>query len=389
MEPGPIAPGAPAEVRLLLDEASRTQATDPQVAWRLAAGARVKARAVGDPATEAEALHRLANVAWAGGRPDETLSLLLEAADLVARAGALDLGSRIEHLLARVHLGSSNLAEAFDHCQRALESCSASADDIDTGEVFVTLASVHLGMGDPDRAIECLDRAIAVFEPCGRPDRVAAVLGEIARIHNSRSDCLAAVAVGRRAVELAREHLRSDLSRLLTDLAEAAAGIADLPTAAACFAEARQVLARLAEAGEVPPTALQLGIVLAEGRVALRRGGLDEAIAVLQVALDMAERTGSEHEALEIDDLLATAFKRSGRFEEAVDLVGRRVTVVGGRRDNPYRMAAPGQRLGDPVSPGVGWSPLPFPHQDQIRKAIAPGGAAGLQTRLGAAAAPG
>ena len=59
--------------------------------------------------------------------------------------------------------------------------------------------------------------------------------------------------------------------------------------------------------------------MMAEGRVALRRGALSEAISVLQAALDMAERTDSREFELEINDLLATAFKRSGRFEEALD----------------------------------------------------------------------
>ncbi len=40
---------------------------------------------------------------------------------------------------------------------------------------------------------------------------------------------------------------------------------------------------------------------------------------MLQAALDMAERTDSREFELEINDLLATAFKRSGRFEEALD----------------------------------------------------------------------
>ncbi|HEY3484151.1 MAG TPA: HD domain-containing phosphohydrolase, partial [Ilumatobacteraceae bacterium] len=58
---------------------------------------------------------------------------------------------------------------------------------------------------------------------------------------------------------------------------------------------------------------------VAEGRVALRRGALADAISVLQPALETAERTESLEFELEINDLLATAFKRSGRFEEALE----------------------------------------------------------------------
>ncbi len=79
------------------------------------------------------------------------------------------------------------------------------------------------------------------------------------------------------------------------------------------------MLAQLSEDGAEPSYSAQLGVMVAEGRVALRRGALDDAIAVLQAALDMSERTESKEYELEINDLLATAFKRSGRFEEALD----------------------------------------------------------------------
>jgi putative two-component system response regulator len=96
-------------------------------------------------------------------------------------------------------------------------------------------------------------------------------------------------------------------------------GLADHVKAAECFAEARRIWEERAEQGIEPSPPTQLGVMVAEGRVALRRGALGEAISVLQAALDMAERTQSVEFELEINDLLATAFKRSGRFEEALE----------------------------------------------------------------------
>jgi putative two-component system response regulator len=96
-------------------------------------------------------------------------------------------------------------------------------------------------------------------------------------------------------------------------------GLADQQKAAECFSEARRVLAQMSEDGSEPSYSAQLGVMVAEGRVALRRGALDDAISVLQAALDMSERTESKEYELEINDLLATAFKRSGRFEEALE----------------------------------------------------------------------
>ena len=125
--------------------------------------------------------------------------------------------------------------------------------------------------------------------------------------------------MGRRAVEIARSTDPSIVTNLLADLAEAYMGLADHQKAAECFAEARRVLAQQSDEGDEPSYSAQLGVMVAEGRVALRRGALDEAIAVLQAALDMSERTDAKEYELEINDLLATAFKRSGRFEEALE----------------------------------------------------------------------
>ena len=79
------------------------------------------------------------------------------------------------------------------------------------------------------------------------------------------------------------------------------------------------MLADASAFGTEPSSSAQLGVMVAEGRVALRSGALDDAIAVLQAALDMSERTECREYELEINDLLATAFKRSGRFEEALE----------------------------------------------------------------------
>jgi putative two-component system response regulator len=147
---------------------------------------------------------------------------------------------------------------------------------------------------------------------------MAVVLGNIARIRAARSEYLLSVSLGRRAVDLARQHNQASLTSMLADLAEAYMGLADRQQAAACFAEARRVLADSAERGIEPSAVSQLSVMTAEGRVALRSGAIDEAITVLQPALEIAERSDLKEYELEINDLLATAYKRAGRFEEAL-----------------------------------------------------------------------
>src|ERR687898_50005 len=182
---------------------------------------------------------------------------------------------------------------------------------------------------DSDRAIVTYEQALAASEPFGRQQMIALILGNIARIRSSRSEYLPAVSMGKRAVEIARDHNPSIVTNLLADLAEAYMGLADRQRAAECFSEARRVLTDASALGTEPSASAQLGVMVAEGRVALRSGALDDAIAVLQAALDMSERTEAKEYELEVNDLLATAFKRAGRFEEALE---RRE-----RHDSQYR----------------------------------------------------
>jgi len=312
-------PGASPAVRELLERAARAQDTDMDAARQYALQARVRARADGDRVGEAESLYRLASLAHFGGDPEDAFGLAMEASEVASRADAKLVEAWAIHLLGIVHYQASNFSEALEHCLRALDVYQASGHEVDASNILNTIAAVYHSMGDNDRAIVTYEQALAAAEPFGRPEMVALILGNIARIRSSRSEYLPAVSMGRRAVEIARQHSPSIVTNLLADLAESYMGLADHQKAAECFAEARRVLSQLSEDGNEPSSSAQLGVMVAEGRVALRRGALEEAIAVLQAALDMSERTEAKEYELEINDLLATAFKRSGRFEEALE----------------------------------------------------------------------
>ena len=277
------------------------------------------ARAEGDRVGESEALYRLASLAHGAGDADEAFGLAMEASEIASIAGAPLVEAWAVHLIGIVHYQASNFSEALEHCLRALDIYRTTDHQVDEGNILNTVAAVYHSMGDNDRAIVTYESALAVNEPLGRFGFAALVLGNIARIRASRSEYLPAVSLGRRAVDLARKHSPDIVSNLLADLAEAYMGLADHERASECFAEARRVWEERSDHGIDAMPAAQLGVMMAEGRVALRRGALSEAISVLQAALDMAERTDSREFEVEINDLLATAFKRSGRFEEALD----------------------------------------------------------------------
>jgi putative two-component system response regulator len=306
-------------VRQLLDEAAACRDVDAGRARQLSLEARVVSRADHDRPGEAEALYRLASLAHGAGDPEEAFALAIEAAEVAHDSNTTVIEAWALHLVGIVHYQASNFGEALDHCLKALDFYRTTELHVDEGNILNTIAAIYQSMGDTDRAIATYEQSLAISEPLGRHGFAALVLGNLARIRAQRSEYLPAVSLGRRAVDLARRYSPDIVSSLLADLAESYMGLADHAKAAECFAEARRIWEERSEQGIEPTPATQLGVLMAEGRVALRRGALDEAIAVLQAALDMAERTESLEFELEVNDLLATAFKRRGRFEEALE----------------------------------------------------------------------
>ncbi len=308
-----------ARVRELLDEVALCRSSDPARARKLALQARVHARAAGLALPEAEALYQLASIAHQHQQADDAFALASEAVNL-AETGEPNLTLAWSlHLIGVVHYQASNFAAALEACLQAIQVYRATHDDINEGKILHTIAAVYQSMGDYDRAITTYESALAINEPLGRRDLDAMVMGNLARIRGRRGEYLPAVSLGRKAVELSRDHAPHLVGGLLADLAEAYVGLADHASAALCFAEARADWEyRTAEGGELSPTE-QLGVMVSEGRVALRSGQLDDAIASLAAALDLADRTDMRETELEIHDHLATAYKQAGRFTEALE----------------------------------------------------------------------
>jgi response regulator RpfG family c-di-GMP phosphodiesterase len=85
------------------------------------------------------------------------------------------------------------------------------------------------------------------------------------------------------------------------------------------FREARSGWVARVESGAELPVSEQLGVMVSEGRVALRAGRVDEAIAALLAALHLADRADHRELELELHDLLAVACKQAGRLSEALE----------------------------------------------------------------------
>ncbi|WP_395155605.1 HD domain-containing phosphohydrolase [Ilumatobacter sp.] len=307
------------KVRTLLDDAAACRVDDPLRARKLALDARTLARASALTDNEAEALYALASITHQRGHTDDAFALAAEAVEVASRGEPSLTLAWSHHLLGVVHYQASNFASALEQSLAALQVYRITGHELDEGKILHTIAAVYQSMGDHDRAIATYENALAINEPLGRRDLDAMVLGNLARIRGRRGEFLPAVSLGRRAVELAREHAPHLIGGLLADLAEAYVGLADHASATLCFAEARADWEyRVADGHELAP-AEQLGIMVSEGRVALRSGQTDEAITSLAAALDLADRTDHRELKLEIHDLMAMAYKQAERFGEALD----------------------------------------------------------------------
>ncbi len=305
--------------RSILDDSTVIRPVDTERARQLALDARVLARACGSTDLEGEALYQLASIAHQAGRTEYAFALASEAVELAEpNETSLTLAWSL-HLIGVVYYQASNYPDALDHCLQALQVYRATDHVVDEGRILHSIAAIYQSMADYERAIGTYESALAVNEALRRPDVDAMVLGNLARIRGRRGEHLEAVGLGRRAVELARAHAPHLVGSLLADLAEAHVGLSDHDTAAACFAEARDDWARRCAGGTPLSPAEQLGVMVAEGRVALRSGHVDGAISTLLAALDLADRTDHRELELEIHDLLAIACKQSGRFPEALE----------------------------------------------------------------------
>jgi putative two-component system response regulator len=302
------------KVRTLLDDAAACRVDDPVRARKLVLDARTLARASDLTDNEAEALYSLASIAHQRGHTDDAFALAAEAVEVASHDEPSLTLAWSHHLLGVVHYQASNFASALEQ-----SVYRTTGHEIDEGKILHTIAAVYQSMGDHDRAIATYENALAINAPLGRHDLDAMVLGNLARIRGRRGEYFPAVSLGRRAVELAREYAPQLIGGLLADLAEAYVGLADHASATLCFAEARAEWEyRVADGQKLAP-AEQLGIMVSEGRVALRSGQTDEAIGSLSAALDLAGSTDHRELKLEIHDLLAMAYKQAEKFDEALD----------------------------------------------------------------------
>ena len=314
-------------MRLLLDDARQLEDSDPSRARALVQQARVLARSMSDEPGEAEALYRLAGLAYAGGQPDDAFSVALEAQELAHKCGAAVVEVWALNLVGIVHYNAGNYSEALLCSLRALELYRTTDHRVDEGNLLNTIAVVHHSLGDLDRAIVTYEAALTANKGLERPENDAVTLANMAKVRAERNENLLAVSLGESALELAREHAAAKVPDILARLGEAYGALNALDRASSCLDDADAIIAdRAANGVDLAPQSV-VAVQLARGNVLLEFGRHEGAVQAFEDALRQAKAAALPEAALQAHQRLAQVYKELGQFEAALDHQEARFTM--------------------------------------------------------------
>ena len=309
--------GTVVTVRGLLDAAHDAEATDIDTARSLAQQARVLARTVADPAGEAEALYRLASIAYSSDESDDAFAIALDARELARKVDATVVEVWSLSLVGIVYYNAGNFSEALECALQALELYRSTDHRVGEGNLLNTVAAIHHSLGDTDRALVTYEAALTVNRELNQPEYDALTLSNMAEVRAARNENLLAVSLSEAALELSRVHLPSYVPDILARLGDTYLKLDALDRAEQCLDEAQDLLASRSETTtEMKSTALALA--MARGRVALARGDLHLATVEFRTALDLASQSAMREGVMHAHTELAQVYKRLGRFEEAL-----------------------------------------------------------------------
>ena len=322
--------GVTRSIRDLLDDARACQVTDEDAARSMAQQARVLARSLNDEAGEAEALFRLASIAYTGGQPGDAFALALDARDLARQAGVTVIEAFALNVIGLVHQSAGNFTEALEYGLKALEVYRTSKDRAAEGALLNAIALVHHALGDADRALVTYEAALTVSRNADHDDanwyvNHLLILLNIAEVRAERNEHLLALSLAGEALDLSREHAPEYMPLLLTQLASSYCELQMIDQADGYLDEAAALLAE--GAAEVERSSALFGLSMVSGKVALARDDVRAAADHYRRALETAERGGDIVSKLNALTQLAATCKRLGDFEAALGYQEERFRV--------------------------------------------------------------
>jgi putative two-component system response regulator len=313
------ASGATKSVRELLDDARACESTDFAAARAMAQQGRVLARTLDDGAGEAEALYRLASIAYSSGQADDAFAIALDARELARKVGTTVVEVWALNLVGLVYYNAGNFTEALESALQALELYRLTDHRVDEGNLLNTIAIIHHSMGDTDRALVTYEAALTANKGLERPDNDVLTLSNMAEVRAGRHENLLAVSLGEAALELSRVHAPEFAPEILARLAESYCALDSVDRATLCLDEAEQMLAdRQAAAGIAEGGATAFALAMARGKVAIESRLLEQAVVHYVTALDVARAGNMLENELRVHTELAKTYKRLGKFEDAL-----------------------------------------------------------------------
>lgn len=309
-------PGVAKSVRELLDDARACQVTDEAAARSMAQQARVLARTLHDGPGEAEALFRLASIAYTSGQSDDAFALALDSRDLARKTGTTVVEAFALNVIGLVHQSAGNFTEALEYGLKALELYRMTDDHVAEGALLNAIASIHHQLGDTDRAVVTYEAALNLSRASDRESpnwhaNHVLILYNMAQIRAGRNEHLLAISLATEALDICRDQVPEYVPLLLTSLADSYGELHMLDEADRLLDEASELVAE----GDLD-TEFFLGTV--RGKVATSRGDLTSALAAYGRSLECALATESLPNQLQAITDLATTCKRLGDFEQAL-----------------------------------------------------------------------
>ncbi len=311
--------GVAKTVRELLDDARACQATDEAASRSMAQQARVLARTLRDGPGEAEALFRLASIAYTSGQIDDAFALALDARDLARKVGAAVVEAFALNVIGLVHQSGGNFTEALEYGLKALEIYRLTDDRVAEGGLLNAVAVIHHELGDTDRAVSTyeaalnLSRASEQDTPSWHTNH-ALILLNMAIVRASRNEHLLAISLASEALDICREHVQEYVPLMLTTLASSYCELNMLDEADRLLDEAEQTPGVLDQTDRKS----MLFIANVRGKVRDARGDLPAAVAAYTRALELAREAESLPRQLEALTQLADTCKRLRDFEQAL-----------------------------------------------------------------------
>jgi class 3 adenylate cyclase/tetratricopeptide (TPR) repeat protein len=225
-----------------------------------------------DPTEQAASLVRAGEMAIATGAPDEAGELFEQARDLYQQSGETHAAARTVSLLAMTDQLAGRMEQAIERMEQAYAAIAGDEPDADLGVLLIRLAGAYFFAGQPERAVEPLERGLDLAEALKLPELLCRGWSNKALVVTPRRP-EEARGLYRLALETALDH------ELYDQASNTAANLSDL---------------------------------------GLQRDRYGDSIAHLEQALELARRTGSRRMEWFALSEASYALTMLGRWDEAL-----------------------------------------------------------------------